>query len=267
MGFGAMQLPGPGVWGPPRDPAAALATVRRAYQLGVRLFDTAWYYGPGTANRVLREALQPYADDIVLVTKLGGSRGDGGSWITSYHYDKLRAGAERDLTQLDVDMVGVAQLRWTRTESSGGVRFEDAVETMARLRQDGLIRAIGLSEVSRAQLDIARTITDIVTVSNAYNILQRADDSMIAKCSGLGVAYLPFFPLGSGALHAAPGLAAIATRTALTPSQLALAWLLARDPSIVVIAGTSRATHVEENVAAAAITLSAHDLDALNGLA
>ncbi len=267
MGFGTMRLTGPDIWGPPADPAGAVATVRRAVELGVRVLDTAWYYGPDTANAVVREALTPYPDDLVLVSKLGGARGPDRSWIPACRPDQLRAGAERDLEQLGVDAVDVAHLRWLGEHAPDDVRFEDALATMVSLRDEGLIRRIGLSSVTLDQLDAARTVTDIVTVSNPYNLLDRHDEAVLHRCAAEGIAYLPFFPLGAGSMGTPQPLRALAQRRGVRVGQIALAWLLAHSDATVIIPGTSQVVHVEENVAAASIELSPDELALLDSLA
>lgn len=267
MGFGTMRLTGPEIFGPPADPVGAVATVRRAVELGVRVLDTSWYYGPDTANAVIREALRPYPDDLVVVSKLGASRGEDASWRPALRSEQLREGAEKDLVQLGVDAVDVAHLRWTGGHGVDGVRFEDAVESMVSLRADGLIRRIGLSNVTLDQLETAMSITEVVTVSNPYNLLDRRDEPVLRRCAAEGIAYLPFFPLAAGSLGTPAPLVALADRRGVTVGQLALAWLLAHDASIVVIPGTSKVAHLQENVAAAAVTLSVDELALLDSLA
>ena len=267
VGFGTMRLTGPDIFGPPADPAGAVATVRRAVELGVRVLDTSWYYGPDTANAVIREALTPYPDDLVIVSKLGASRGDDASWRPALRPGQLRDGAEKDLVQLGVDAVDVAHLRWMGEHAPADVRFEDAVEAMVALREDGLIRRIGLSNVTLDQLETAMSMTEVVTVSNPYNLLDRADEPVLRRCAAEGIAYLPFFPLAAGSMGTPAPLVALAARRGVTVGQLALAWLLAYDAAIVVIPGTSKVAHLEENVAAAAITLSVDELAMLDSLA
>lgn len=267
VGFGTMRLTGPDIWGPPADPAAARATVRRAVELGVRVLDTAWYYGPDTANAVVREALSPYPDDLVLVSKLGGARGPDRSWTAACRPEELRAGAEKDLAQLGVDAVDVAHLRWLGEHAPADVRFEDAVEAMVALREDGLVRRIGLSSVTLSQLEAAQAITDIVTVSNPYNLLDRHDEAVLRRCAAEGIAYLPFFPLGAGSMGVPAPLSALAERRGVAVGQIALAWLLAHSPAVVVIPGTSQVAHLEQNVAAASVQLSPDEMALLDSLA
>jgi pyridoxine 4-dehydrogenase len=273
LGYGAMQLPGRGVWGPPPDHDGAVATVRRAVELGVRVIDTAWYYGPHVANPLLREALAPYPDDLVFVTKLGGARGANRSWRAAMTPAELREGCETDLRELGVDQVPVAHLRWI--EEAAGVDFTDALGTLVELRDEGKIGAIGLSNVDLGHLDAARAITEIVTVSNSYGMLSRDDEPVQRRCSAEGIAYLPFFPLGSAGMPGMPGaggagknpaVAALATRLAISSVQLQIAWLLGHSASILPIPGTRSVGHLEENVAAAAVELSPDDLALLDSL-
>lgn len=267
VGFGAMRLTGPEVWGPPLDREQALATVRRAVELGIRVFDTAWYYGPDTSNAVLREALGDGVRDLVVVSKLGGARTPDGGWSAAVRADELRAGAEKDLEQLGLDAVDVAHLRWPGDHAPAGIRFEDALESMIALREDRLIRRIGLSSVTAAQLETAMAMTQIVTVSNPYNLLDRSDEPVLHRCAAEGIAYLPFFPLGAGGMSPPEPLRALAERRGVAVGQLALAWLLAHSGATVAIAGTSQVAHLEENVAAAAVELDPDELALLDSLA
>ncbi len=265
LGYGAMQLPGPGVWGPPPDHDGAVATVRRAIELGVRVVDTAWYYGPHVSNPLLREALAPFADDLVFVTKLGGARTADGGWEPALRPEQLRAGCETDLRELGVDHVPIAHLRWI--DGAHGVDFVDALGTMVALRDEGKIGAIGLSNVQLVHLDLARSITPVVSVSNAYGLLSREDEPMLRRCAAEGVAYLPFFPLGAGAGDRNPAVTGLAGRLGISTAQLQLAWLLGHSAAVVAIPGTRSVGHLEENVGAAAVDLSPDDLALLDSLA
>jgi pyridoxine 4-dehydrogenase len=265
MGYGAMRLPGPGVWGPPRDRAEALAVLRRAVELGVRVIDTAWYYGMDVANELIAEALRPYPADLILVTKLGGARRDDGSWYAAVRDDELRAGCERDLRVLGLDSIPVAHLRWMEGEAAGGVSFADALGTMLDLRAEGKIQRIGLSNVTLDQLEQALTVTEVATVSNQYGLGQRDDQPVLDRCTAAGIPYLPFFPLLAGGGTDDDRLAAVAKRHGVSPAQAALAWLLARSPVMLPIPGTSRVAHLEENIAAAALRLADDDLALLDG--
>jgi aryl-alcohol dehydrogenase-like predicted oxidoreductase len=256
LGFGAMRLPGPGVFGPPRDRDEAVRVVRRAVELGVRVIDTAWYYGPDVANEVIAEALRPYPGDLILVTKLGAERGADASWRPARTPEQLRAGCERDLRVLGVDTVGVAHLRWWSGAGEDPDEFALALDTMVTLRREGKIGHIGLSNVTLGQLDAARAVTDVATVSNAYSFGERGDDPVLRRCEEDGIAYLPYFPLAMGAVGADDTVRAVAADLGVSPVRLALAWLLDRSPGLLPIPGTSAVAHLEDNVAAAGLRLS-----------
>ncbi len=260
MGFGAMQLPGPGVWGPPKDRDEAIRVVQRAVELGVRVIDTAWYYGDDVANEIIAAAIRPYPHDLVLVTKLGAGRGPDGSWFPAVKPAELRAGNERDLRVLGLDSVPVTHLRWMGSDDG----FGEALDTMIAMRAEGKIEGIGLSNVSLAQLDVALAVTPIVTVSNHFGQSNQADAQMLARCEAEGIAYLPFFPLGGG--RGLETLTAVAAKYGAMPAQIGLAWLLATSPVMLPIPGTSSVAHLEENVAAAGIVLDAVDIAALNDI-
>lgn len=266
FGYGTMRLTGPGIFGPPADRGEAVRVLRRAVEMGVRVIDTAWYYGPYVADEILREALAPYPDDLVIVTKLGGARGDDGSWYSALTPEELRAGCEHDLRLLGLDAVPVTHLRWM---DDTPVSFEEALDAMLGLQQEGKIRQIGLSNVSLDQIKLASGRTQVATVSNSYSLLNRIDDPVVDHCEREGIPYLPFFPLVSGPAGGAgpersDAVAATAGRLGITTPQLTLAWLLARSPTILPIPGTSRVAHLEENLAAADIVMSAADLAALD---
>jgi pyridoxine 4-dehydrogenase len=260
MGFGAMRLPGPGVWGPPTDRDEAIRVVRRVVELGVRVIDTAWYYGLDVANEIIAAAIRPYPEDLVLVTKLGGARATDGSWYPGVTPAALRAGNERDRRVLGIDSVPVTHLRWM---DSNETTFEEALDAMIAMRKEGRIQRIGLSNVTLEQLEAALAVTEIVTVSNNYGQSNQADAPMLARCEAEGIAYLPFFPLGAGQGIAEDNLAAIAAKHDATPSQIAIAWLLAKSPVMLPIPGTSKVAHLDENVAAVSIELDADDLAVL----
>lgn len=263
MGFGAMRLTGPGIFGPPADRDEAIRVVRRALDLGVRLFDCSWYYGPYASHEVLAEALRPYSADVVLVTKLGAVRGPDGSWRPGLTRSELRAGNETDLRLLGLDSIAVTHLRWA---DNGEATFEVALGTMLELQREGRIQRIGLSGVTEAQLDVALRQTEIVTVSNLYSVVDRRDDALVDRCEQEGIAYLPWFPLGGGHLRRGSGTGAagavegVARSRGVTPMQVALAWLLQRSPVLAPIPGTSRVDHLEDNVAAASLHLDAGEL-------
>jgi len=268
MGFGTMRLTGPGFSGPPADRNEAIRVVRRAAELGVGVFDCSWYYGPYAAHEIVADALYPYAPEVVLVTKLGAARGRDGSWRAALTPDELRAGNEADLRLLRLDSIPVTHLRWA---DNGGATFADALGTMIDLQREGRIRRIGLSAVTAGQLDRARRHTDVVTVSNAYSVIDRRDEAVLKRCESEGIAYLPWFPLGGGsvargtAVRANDPVREVAYRRRLTPTQVALAWLLHRSPIMLPIPGTSRIVHLEENVAAASVQLTAEELLRIDG--
>ena len=266
MGFGTMRLTGPGISGPPADRAEAIRVMRRAVELGVGVFDCSWYYGPYSAEEIVAEALYPYAPDVVLVTKLGAARGRDGSWHSALTTEELRAGNEADLRLLRLDSIPVTHLRWDDTSRA---TFEDALGAMLELQREGRIQRIGLSAVTAGQLDVALGHAEVVTVSNAYSVIDRRDDAVLERCESQGIAYLPWFPLGGGSVaratagRASSAVREIAARRHLTETQVALAWLLHRSPVMLPIPGTSRVAHLEENVAAASVRLTAEELNQL----
>lgn len=266
FGYGTMRLTGPGIFGPPADRGEAIRVLRRAVELGVRVIDTAWYYGPDVANELVREALSPYPDDLVIVTKLGGARRDDASWYAALTPDGLRAGCERDLRLLGLDAIPVTHLRWMDSET---VSFDESLDAMLKLQQGGKIQHLGLSNVSLDQVKLAAQRTEIATVSNQYSVAERGDDPTVEFCEGRGIPYLPFFPLvaspGQGsALNRVEAVNRVAERAGATAPQVALAWLLERSPVILPIPGTSRVTHLEENLAAADLMLTVDDLAELD---
>jgi pyridoxine 4-dehydrogenase len=259
LGFGAMRLPGPGVWGPPPDRDRAIAVCRRAVELGVRVIDTAWYYGTpdqDVANEVLAEALRPYPDDLVFVTKLGGRRTDDAGWAPALRPEQLREGCERDLRVLGVESVPVVHLRWIGDGGPDVVPFAEALGTMLELRDEGKIGAIGLSNVDVDQVRTAERITEVATVSNLYSPLQRDDDPLVDHCTSAGIPYLPFFPLAIGSVADPGAVADVADGLGATPAQVALAWLLHRSPWMLPIPGTGDPAHLEENLGAGSLRLS-----------
>jgi len=263
FGYGTMRLTGPGIWGPPADRDEAVRVLRRAVELGVRVIDSAWYYGPETAHQLVREALWPYPDDLVLVTKLGGARRADKSWYSALTPELLRKGCEDDLRLLGLEAVPVTHLRWMGDDS--GVDFDEALSTMLQLQKEGKIERIGLSSVSLDQLDTARTQAEIVTVSNLYSVGQRKDDPVLDRCTEAGIAYLPFFPLAMGKVGRESVVAAVAERLGASATTVALAWLLHRSPIMLPIPGTSQIGHLEENVRAVDLVLGADDLAELDG--
>jgi pyridoxine 4-dehydrogenase len=265
MGFGAMQLPGPGVFGPPKDHAVALAVIRRAVEAGVNHIDTAQFYGPDVANELLHEALSPYPDDLVLVSKVGAARNDKGEWIGAQRPEELRAGVEANLSSLELDQVPVVNLR---RHPESDVPFADQLGEMIALRDEGLIGGIGLSNASLEQYSVARDQIEVACVQNAYNLADRSDQAVFDACRADGVPYVPFFPLGSAfhpenpVLGAAP-VKETAQRLGATPAQVALAWLLHLAPHVLLIPGTSSLEHLDENLAAGELVLDQTALDAL----
>ena len=267
MGYGAMQLAGPGVFGPPKDRDAAIAVLRAAAAAGVNHIDTSDFYGPHITNQLIREALHPYPDDLLIVTKVGAIRDDKGAWLPAMAAGDLRRGVEDNLRNLGLDQIEVVNLRITGNvhgPAEGSIARE--VEAMAALQAQGLVRHIGLSNVTATQVDEALAIAPIVCVQNHYNLVHREDDAMIDKLARQGIAYVPFFPLGGFTPIQSGRLSELAASIGATPMQLALAWLLDRSPNILLIPGTSSVTHLRENLAAADLELSdamRHALDAL----
>jgi aryl-alcohol dehydrogenase-like predicted oxidoreductase len=265
VGFGAMQLPGPGVLGPPKDRATALQVLRRAVDAGVNHIDTAQFYGPKVANELIREALHPYPDDLVLVSKVGAARDPSGAWLPAQRPEDLRAGVEENLASLAVDQVPVVNLR---RHAGGDVPFDDQVAAMIALRDEGMIGSIGLSNVSLEEYRQAQRSIEVACVQNAYNLADRTGQDVFDACHADGVPYVPFFPLGSAFFPESPVLShPVVRQTAAalgaTPAQVALAWLLHLSPTVLVIPGTSSREHLEENLAVADIVLEPATLEAL----
>ena len=262
MGFGAMQLPGPGVMGPPRDHGAALAVLRRAVELGVDHIDTAQFYGPEVANQLIREALHPYPDDLVLVSKVGARRDPSGAWLPWDRPEDLRQAIEDNLATLGVERLGAVNLRLL--EEPTGVPFDEQLDAMAQARDDGLIAGVGLSNVSVDQLTHALARTAVVCVQNPYNRIDRSSQPVLELCEREGIAFVPFFPLGSGfgidAVREAPAVLAVAARRGATPAQVALAWILTVSEHTLLIPGTSSVAHLEDNLSAVTLELSPEDL-------
>ncbi len=259
VGFGAMQLPGPGVFGPPRDRDEALAVLRRAVELGVNHIDTAQYYGPDVANELIRAALHPYPDGLALVSKVGARRTESGGWVPYDEPDELRRGIEDNLRSLGTEQLAAVNLRLL-DDAAPGPRFDDQLAAMIQARDDGLIGGIGLSNVTREHLLYALERTPIACVQNPLNLAERASMPVLAECSSRGIAFVPFFPLGSGFIQPNPVLGnkqviRNAERLGCTPAQIALAWTLHLAPNVLLIPGTSSVRHLEENLAAADIDL------------
>jgi pyridoxine 4-dehydrogenase len=269
IGFGAMQLPGPGVFGPPRDPDAARAVLRRALELGVDHIDTAQYYGPDVANDLIREALFPYPEDLSIVTKVGGRRDERGAWLPAQRPEELRAGVEDNLRSLRLERVALVNLRLIGPGGSAEVPLADQLGTLEELRGEGKLELIGLSNVTRDTVQEALALADISGVQNGYSILDRSSEDVLELCAERNMTFVPFFPLGSAftggpsTLAADPAVARVASKHSATPSQVALAWLLHRDEHILLIPGTSSVAHLEENLVAADFALDGEDLETL----
>jgi pyridoxine 4-dehydrogenase len=271
VGFGAMQLPGPGVFGPPRDHDEALAVLRRAVALGVDHIDTAQYYGPGVANELIREALFPYPDSLALVSKVGARRDQSGGWLPYSQPDQLRRGIEDNLRTLGAGQLAAVNLRLTGAEPPGQ-QFDDQLAAMIQARQEGLIGGIGLSNVTREHLLRALDQTPIACVQNPLNLVDRASLPVLRECTRRGIAFVPFFPLGSAFARPNPLLGnqhviSIARRLGHTPAQVALAWVLGLAPNVLLIPGTSSLRHLEENLAVAGITLDENAQQQLTAIA
>jgi pyridoxine 4-dehydrogenase len=269
IGFGAMQLAGPGVFGPPRDRDAALAVLRRAVELGVDHIDTSQYYGPDVVNDLIHEALHPYPDGLRLATKVGARRDAQGGWLPAQRPEELRAGVEDNLRSLQVERMDLVNLRLLPGDGQPEVPLAEQLGALEDLRAEGKLALIGVSNVSRAQAEEALELVAIAGVQNGYSLLDRSSEDLLELCRERDIAFVPFFPLGSAftggpaALAADPVVSRVAAKHDATTSQIALAWLLHRDERILLIPGTSSVAHLEENLAAAAVALDADDLTAL----
>ena len=250
LGYGAMQLAGPGVFGPPKDHDAALAVLRAAVASGVNHIDTSDFYGPHVTNQLIREALHPYPDDLVIVTKVGAMRGDDASWIPALSSADLTRAVHDNLRNLRLDALEVVNLRVGGVHEPNESSIEEQFATLAELQRQGLIRQLGLSNVTCAQIKQARGIAEVVCVQNHYNLAHRDDDALIDELAGSGVAYVPFFPLGGFTPLQSSTLSQVATRIGATAMQTALVWLLHRAPNILLIPGTSSLGHLRQNLAA-----------------
>jgi aryl-alcohol dehydrogenase-like predicted oxidoreductase len=268
LGYGAMQLAGPHAFGPPKDRAAALAVLRAAIARGVNHIDTSDFYGPHVTNQLIREALHPYPDDLVIVTKIGARRGDDGSWLPALAPAELIQAVHDNLRNLGLEVLDVVNLRsiFGFTEPAEG-SIEPSLTVLAELQRKGLVRHIGLSNATPAEIAEGRRICEIVCVQNHYNVAHRADDALIDDLTRDGIAYVPFFPLGGFSPLQSSTLSSVAKRLESTPMQVALAWLLHRSPNILLIPGTSTVAHLRENLAAARLTLPPPALAELNGIA
>lgn len=270
MGYGAMQLAGQDgdkrVWGPPRDVAGAIAVLREAVASGVNHIDTSDFYGPHVTNELIKQALHPYPDDLVLVTKVGARRGSDGSWPHARSRQEIIDAVHDNLRNLGLDVLSVVNLRLGGMSSPDDDPFDEPLSALAELKQQGLIRHIGLSTVSPQQLAKAQAVTEIVCIQNFYNLAQRADDSFVDDLAAQGIAYEPYFPLGGFSPLQSATLSELAAAREVTPMQIALAWLLHRSPNILLIPGTSSVQHLHENLSAASLELSSEDLAQLDGI-
>ncbi|MCX7277278.1 MAG: aldo/keto reductase family oxidoreductase [Burkholderiales bacterium] len=268
LGYGAMQLAGPGVFGPPKDRKAAVAVLREAVESGVNHIDTSDFYGPHITNQILREALHPYRDGLTIVTKIGARRGADGSWNPAFAREELTQAVHDNLRNLGLDVLDVVNLR-----SMFGIHgpaegsLEEPLSVLAGLQQQGLVRHIGLSNATPTQIAQGRSICRIVCVQNLYNLAHRADDGLVADLARDGTAYVPFFPLGGFSPLQSAGLSAVAEELGATPMQVALAWLLQRSPNILLIPGTSSVVHLRENLAAAQLVLTPSTVARLDQIA
>ena len=271
MGYGAMQLAGRDgekmVWGPPRDVDGAIAVLREAVASGVNHIDTSDYYGPHVTNLIIKRALHPYPDGLVIVTKLGARRPKDGSWVPAYSREDLTAGVHDNLRNLGLDVLDVVNLRFGGSMEPTDGSIEEPLTALAELKRQGLIRHIGLSNVTPKQLSEAQTITEIVCVQNFYNVAQRKDDALIDQLAAQGIAYVPFFPLGGFTPLQSSALDAAAAALQASPMQVALAWLLQRSPNILLIPGTSSLGHLRENLKAATLQIPAKVLADLESIA
>ena len=271
IGFGAMQLPGPGVFGPPRDRDEALAVLRRAVELGVDHIDTAQFYGPDVANELIREALYPYPENLALVSKVGGRRDDTGAWLSVAEAADLRRDIEANLLTLGVGQLAAVNLRLFESDGPDEL-FDDQLSVMIQARDEGLIGGIGLSNINREHLLHALEHTEIACVQNAFNLVHRESAAVLEECTARGIAFVPFFPLGAAFMQPNPVLGSalvqeIAERLGRTPAQVALAWTLSVAPNVLLIPGTSSVRHLEENLDVASIELDEQSREQLTAVA
>jgi pyridoxine 4-dehydrogenase len=272
VGFGAMQLAGPGVFGPPRDPEAARAVLRRAIELGVDHIDTAQYYGPDVVNDLIRDTLYPYPDGLKLVTKVGGRRDEAGAWLPAQSPQELREGVEDNLRSLRVERMDLVNLRLMGEGEAATVPLAEQLGTLEDLRQEGKLDLIGISSAGRDRIEEALELVELGEIQNSYSVIDREDDPIVELAAERNIAYVPFFPLGSAftggpaKLAQDPAIAQVAEKHSATASQVALAWLLARYDRMLLIPGTTSVAHLEQNLAAADIELDADDLTALEAV-
>jgi pyridoxine 4-dehydrogenase len=266
MGYGAMQLAGPHVFGPPADRDAAVAVLREAVELGITHIDTADFYGPHVTNQIIREALSPYPDDLHIVTKVGAERDAEGGWPSARAPEQLRAQVHDNLRNLGLDVLDVVNLRVGGASSPEPGSLAEPFAALAEMQREGLIKHLGISNVDAEQVAEARSIAPVVCVQNHYNVAARADDDLIDSLASAGIAYVPYFPLGGFSPLQSDRLAGVAARLGATPMAVALAWLLRRSPNILLIPGTSSVAHLRENVAASALTIPDDELAELDAI-
>ncbi|WP_411753059.1 aldo/keto reductase family oxidoreductase [Serratia sp. (in: enterobacteria)] len=267
LGYGAMQLAGPGVFGPPKDPETAIAVLREVIASGVNHIDTSDFYGPHYTNQIIRQALYPYADDLVIVTKIGARRDEQGAWLPAFSPAELTQAVHDNLRNLGLDVLDVVNLR-CMFDAHGPAEgsLEEPLSVLAELQQQGLVRHIGLSNVTSAQVAQGQKICEIVCVQNNYNLAHRDDDALIDELAGKGIAYVPFFPLGGFTPLQSTTLSEVAQQVGASPMQVALAWLLQRSPNILLIPGTSSLAHLKENLAVAQLKLPGDAIAKLNAM-
>jgi aryl-alcohol dehydrogenase-like predicted oxidoreductase len=267
LGYGAMQLAGPGVFGPPKDPETAIAVLREVVASGVNHIDTSDFYGPHYTNQIIRQALHPYADDLVIVTKIGARRDEQGAWLPAFSPAELTQAVHDNLRNLGLDVLDVVNLRCmfdAHGPAEGSI--EEPLSVLAELQQQGLVRHIGLSNVTSAQVAQGQKICEIVCVQNNYNLAHRDDDALIDELAGKGIAYVPFFPLGGFTPLQSTTLSEVAQQVGASPMQVALAWLLQRSPNILLIPGTSSLAHLKENLAVVQLKLPSDAVAKLNAM-
>ena len=268
LGYGAMQLAGPGVWGPPRDPAAAVDVLREAMAAGVNHIDTSDFYGPHVTNGIIKEALHPYPENLVIVTKVGAKRGEDKSWNPAAAPEQLTSAVHDNLRNLGLDALDVVNLRLMGNgHGLGDAPVEEPFTALAELQRQGLIHHLGLSNATSRQVAQAQKIAPVVCVQNLYNLAHREDDALVAELAAQGIAYVPFFPLGGFTPLQSSALESAAESLGATPMQVALAWLLQRSPNLLLIPGTSSVGHLRENLAAATLTLTPQMVTELDGIA